>query len=136
MREHVTILGVLYVVLGGLGFLIAITALLLFGGLAGVVGLVAREEPDALVAVPILGGLGVILFLVFVALAIPGIVTGLGLLKLKPWARFLGIVLSVLNLLNVPLGTLVGAYGLWVLLSPEGEALFGPSSPESSSGAD
>jgi hypothetical protein len=42
----------------------------------------------------------------------------------RPWARVLGIVLCILGLLHLPFGTIVGVYGLWVLFSPETEALF------------
>jgi len=50
--------------------------------------------------------------------------TGFGLLTFEPWARVLGIVLSALNLINVVVGTLLGAYGLWVLLNKDAERLF------------
>ena len=42
--------------------------------------------------------------------------------------RIVTIVLSTLNLMKMPIGTLVGAYGLWVMLSIETEELFRPSS--------
>ena len=58
------------------------------------------------------------------AFALPGLAAGYGLLKFKPWARIVGIVLSALKLINVPLGTILGAYGLWVLLSKDTERLF------------
>ena len=59
-----------------------------------------------------------------VVLSLPGIIAGIGLLKLQPWARILAIVISALNLLNVPIGTALGVYGLWVLLQAETERLF------------
>jgi len=43
---------------------------------------------------------------------------------LRPWARVLTIVISAFDLLHVPFGTALGVYGLWVLLSSQGEALF------------
>jgi len=61
-------------------------------------------------------------------LSLPGIVTGIGLLRLRPWARILGIVLSALSLLMVPFGSLLGIYGLWVLLSKDTERLFNAQS--------
>jgi len=124
MRQHVTVLGVLFVVFGALGLIGAIVVLVVFGGAAGIVGIVAHQEPDAAVAVPILGIVGLGLFLVILALAIPEILAGVGLLKFQAWGRLLGIVVSVLNLVKFPLGTVVGGYGLWVLLSNETEALF------------
>jgi len=46
------------------------------------------------------------------------------LIRMRPWARIVGIVLSVLSLMMVPIGTLVGIYGLWVLFSKDTERLF------------
>lgn len=125
MKQHVSILGVLYIVCGGLGIIAAFAFLALFGGAAGIVGLVAQEEPDAAVAVPILGGIGVVISIFIAVLSLPGLVVGIGLTKFRRWARLGGVVLSALNLLNFPIGTALGAYGLWVLLSKETEPLFG-----------
>jgi hypothetical protein len=72
-------------------------------------------------------GLRVILigFAVFnIALAIPSIIAANALFNFQEWARDLLIVISALNILNVPFGPLLGAYGLWVLLSPETDPLF------------
>jgi hypothetical protein len=51
-----------------------------------------------------------------------GIMAGWGLLERQPWARMLAIVLGVLHLLNLPFGTALGIYTLWVLLPAESEA--------------
>jgi uncharacterized membrane protein len=61
-----------------------------------------------------------------VLLAIPNIVAGIGLMRCKPWARPFGMVLLTFSLLNVPLGTAAGLYGLWVLMSPEADEVFSP----------
>ena len=58
--------------------------------------------------------------------SLPSLITGYGLLNFKPWARIVGIVLSAISLINIPIGTIIGAYGLWVLLSKETEQLFNP----------
>ena len=129
MEQHVKVLGVLYIVLGTLGIVAALVCLLIFGGVAGIIGVAAQEEPDARIAVPIVGAIGVGLFLFLIAVSLPGIIAGVGLLRFRPWARIVTIVLSALNLMNFPLGTLVGAYGLWVMLSRETEPLFRRSSP-------
>jgi hypothetical protein len=65
---------------------------------------------------------------VILILSLPGIVAGVGLLKYRPWARVLTIVLSALNLMNIPFGTILGVYGLWVMLSDAGSRLFAPPS--------
>lgn len=124
MRDHVRILGYLHIVLGALGILGAVAVLVVFGGIAGIVGLASNHDPDALVAVPVLGILGAVIAIFVLLLSLPGLIAGAGLLRFRPWARMLTIVLSALNLLNVPIGTALGVYGFWVLLRPDTEALF------------
>jgi len=129
MAEHVKILGILHVVYGMLGILAGLIIMLVFGGLAGVVS-VADHSGDARVAVPILGGIGAFVFILLLVLSLPGIIAGFGLIERQPWARMLTIVLSALELMSVPFGTVLGIYGLWVLLSPGGEQLFRRPSPQ------
>lgn len=123
MEGHVKALGVLHIVLGALGVIGALIVLLIFGGAAAIVDLKAPQE-DAEVAVPILGIVGGVIGFLILALSLPGIVVGVGLYGLRPWSRILGIVISALDLLHVPLGTVVGIYGLWVLLNSETERMF------------
>jgi hypothetical protein len=132
LEQHVKVLGVLYIVLGALGIVAAIFCLLIFGGAAGIVGIVAHHEPDARIAVPILGAIGVGVFLFLLVVSLPGIIAGYGLIHFRPWARILAIVLSALNLMNFPLGTLIAVYGLWIMLSAETEPLFRRSRPPTS----
>jgi hypothetical protein len=123
MATHVKTLGILHIVLGSIGVLVALLFLLFFGSLAAFVGLTDSSE-GAFMAVPILGGIGGLIFLFVLLLSVPGIIVGIGLLRFSPWARVLGIVVSAVSLLNVPFGTALGVYGLWVLLSTETERLF------------
>ena len=122
METHVKTLGVLHIVFGSLGVLAALAILFLFGGLAGLVGVAGHE--DSSLAVPILGGVGTLIFIILMVISLPGLIAGVGLLQLRPWARILTIVLSVIDLIHVPFGTALGIYGLWVLLSQPGERLF------------
>jgi hypothetical protein len=52
-----------------------------------------------------------------------GLSAAYGLYKKRPWGRILAIVDSTISLFSFPLGTLLGAYGLWVLL-PQDAALY------------
>lgn len=125
MQDHVKILGILRIVWGALGLLGALIVLVIFGGLAGFLGLVAAsEERDAAFVIPLFALLGSFLFLLITVLSLPGIIAGFGILKFRPWGRILGIIVSALDLLNFPIGTAVGVYGLWVLFQKETEALF------------
>jgi hypothetical protein len=123
MRDHVRILGILNIVFGALIILIGLASLLFFGGVAALVVWVA-DASDANVAVPVLGVIGAVIFVVLLLVSLPSIIAGVGLLKYQPWARVLTIILSALNLMNVPIGTALGVYGLWVLLNGEAERLF------------
>jgi hypothetical protein len=123
MRTHVKVLGVLYIALSALGVCAALFLILAFGIAAGSVGMSA-DAHDAAITLPILGLAGSALVAFLLALSLPGIITGIGLLKFSPWARILGIVLGILHLLYFPFGTALGIYALWVLFNKETERLF------------
>jgi hypothetical protein len=57
----------------------------------------------------------------FLAGGVLGIVTGWGLLERQSWARMLAIVLGCFSLVEMPLGTALGIYTLWVLLPAQSE---------------
>jgi hypothetical protein len=122
VTTHVRVLGVLHIAFSAIGLVFAIVLLLVLGGTVGLVG--ASGDADAQFAIPVIGITGMALVAVTIALSVPGLVVGIGLLKFRPWARILGIVLSIFDLIWVPLGTVIGAYGLFVLFSKESERLF------------
>jgi hypothetical protein len=71
---------------------------------------------------PFVNGLMHFIGLAFLGGAILSLMAGWGLLERQPWARMLAIVLGVVHLINVPFGTALGAYTLWVLLPAESES--------------
>ena len=75
-------------------------------------------------AIPILSIVGAFLVVFLFAFSLPAIVTGIGLLYFKSWARVFGIVLSAIALLGFPWVTILGIYGLWVLFNKDTERLF------------
>lgn len=87
------------------------------------IGVAVREAE----ATPILTVVGLAMAGLFVVLAIPGLAAGLGLLARKSWGRILAIVVAVLNLVNFPIGTVVGLYVLWVLLQDAAAGYFAPA---------
>jgi hypothetical protein len=125
MDTHVKVLGVLQIALSAFGLCGAFVLMLVFGGTMGLVG--ASGDPDAQIALPILGITGAALVIFLLALSIPGFVIGIGLLKRRPWARIAGIVISILGMMAIPFGTVLGIYGLWVLFSKDTERLFTPA---------
>ena len=63
---------------------------------------------------------------VFLGLSVILICGGIGLRRLKPWARVLAGILSSLGLLGFPLGTLINGYILYLLFSTKGRMVFSP----------
>jgi hypothetical protein len=123
MDTHVKVLAVLNIALSAFGLMAAVFLMLALGVAGTIVG--ANADPhDAAIALPIIGLTGTALVTFLLIVALPGIAAGIGLLKYKPWARILAIVLSVINLIHIPFGTVVGIYGLWVLFNKETEAMF------------
>ena len=116
LDSHITILGALYIAFSVLGILLALgLSMAIIGG-----GLISGDR-DAVTATTLVGGClgGLLLFI-----SLPGLVGGIYLMKRRRWARILVLVLGFLNLLNIPLGTLLGAYTIWVLLKPEADEAF------------
>ncbi len=130
MTTHVKVLGGLYIALSSIGLFAALILAFAVGTASGIVG-IAAEPGDAAVALPIIGFAGTALVVFLVVVSLPGLIAGIGLLKGRPWARILGIIVAVLNLIHIPIGTIVGIYGLWVLFNGETERLFSnaPSTP-------
>ena len=123
METHVKVLGVLFIALSALGTLAGLMVASVFS-VAGVATAASASGRDAAIALPIIGLAGTALSVFLLAVSLPGLAAGIGLLKFKPWARILAIVLSVLQLFNIGIGTIIGVYGLYVLLSEEGARLF------------
>ncbi|MCP4640704.1 MAG: hypothetical protein GY851_09740 [bacterium] len=125
METHVKILGVLYIVLNGLTLLtIALLALLFF--VFGVSALAMEGTEEMAIGLGVTGLVGGLVMAFCVAIALPGFITGFGLLGFKPWARVLAIVLGALGLLQFPFGTALGIYTLVILLKDETGQLFSP----------
>lgn len=61
---------------------------------------------------------------VYLILGPAGIYFAMELRRCKSWARGVAVVLSAIGLLGVPLGTLLHAYFLWLLLSEQGQIVF------------
>jgi hypothetical protein len=75
-----------------------------------------HDRPD--VPVAFLHVLFMFLGTVILIKAVASIAVGVGFLQRQTWARSLGLVLAFISLLNVPFGTAVGIYTIWVLMSP------------------
>ncbi|MCE7989382.1 MAG: hypothetical protein DYG89_50160 [Caldilinea sp. CFX5] len=116
LGQHINILAWLHIVghaifliIGGFLF----TLLTSIGAVSG--------DPQALA---ILSVVGTTVGLLLALLALPGMVAGYGLWRRRTWGRYLAIVVGIFNLVNFPIGTVIGAYTLIVLLQSGAEAYF------------
>ncbi|MGD2251340.1 MAG: hypothetical protein PVF70_00325 [Anaerolineales bacterium] len=116
MEKHVTAVGILRMAFSAM---LLLTGLVLFVLLYGVGWVISHRIASTILTVVayLCGG-----FMVLSGL--PGLVGGIALLRKQSWARILVLFVSAIDLLNVPFGTALGAYSIWVLLQPETVSLF------------
>jgi hypothetical protein len=112
VAEHVHLLAILWLVDGALLLIPAIVMAVL----AGIVTSPMAWHRADNIALAIVPGVFTFLCVVFLISAAVRFVAGSGLLKLEPWGRIFALVMAFLDLLQVPLGTALGVYTLFVLL--------------------
>jgi hypothetical protein len=127
MEQHIKVLGILNIVFGSLGALGGIVILIIFGSAYGIVGAVSDFQSGAAIALPVIAVAGGAIAILLLLLSAPAIIAGIGLLQLRPWSKILGIVVSALHIFNIPFGTALGVYGLWVLCSQKSQSCFAES---------
>ncbi len=116
VRTHVKVIAWINIIFG---VLYGIVALLVFTGFFSIGNLVDDDMAEGLLDVS-----GSILGVILLALGLPSLIGGIGLLKYREWARILIIILSILSLFNFPLGTFFSIYSLWVLFRGDAQQLF------------
>jgi Ni,Fe-hydrogenase I cytochrome b subunit len=111
MERHINIVAALHIGLSILGILIGIFVYVLLYFVGDL-----SNDNDAQFILSIIAK---VLVVFMVVLSLPGIIAGIGLFKRKEWARILTLIISVLDLVNFPVGTAVGVYSIWALVQPE-----------------
>ncbi|MHB1355600.1 MAG: hypothetical protein ACYCZF_06455 [Anaerolineae bacterium] len=113
--DGVTLLAILHFFSGGVGIISSLILLLI-----GLMPLMVMRAVPAL-AMLILFFIGAV---VVGAVSILVIFTGVGLLRIRNWARWVTIVLAILSLPAFPFGTVVGGLIIWYLLQDSIAVLF------------
>jgi hypothetical protein len=116
VEKHITILGILHIANSALGLIAALFIFALLNGIGVLTG-----DAEALTILAIVAS-SIALFLL--VLSLPGIIGGIGILHHRQWARILLLVVGILELMNIPIGTALGIYTIWVLLKGETKPLF------------
>lgn len=120
MKKHVTVVGAVRIGVSSLGLFLSLGMYVLFSNL---IDFLPKEEVPEFV-VSFMNYLFMILPVVFGVISILGLVGGIALLSYKRWARIIVIIVSALGCLNIPIGTLIGVYSIWVLMQDETIKLF------------
>lgn len=116
LEGHIPVLGMLHLLGGALFAVIGIFLIIFLSG----IGYVVHDAETF----RILTFVGLTVGTLLIALSVPGMVAGYGLLRRRSWARALALAVGVLNLFNIPVGTLIGAYTLVVLLKTDAHDYF------------
>ncbi|MBZ5685371.1 MAG: zinc ribbon domain-containing protein [Acidobacteriia bacterium] len=114
VQQHVHLLGILWLAMSAFNAVGGIFLLML----GNVLFPHLREMKDVPSDVPVgfLMALFTTLGILVVAKAALGFFAGWGLMQRETWARVLVLVLAFISLFNIPFGTAIGVYTLWVLL--------------------
>lgn len=117
VQAHTHLLGILWLAISAFNSVAGVVLYVLANTLfAHMHELGAPEAPTAFLR-PLLTVIGIFVL----AKAAFGFMAGWGLLQREPWARILTLVLGFISLFNVPFGTAVGVYTLWVLLPQQSQ---------------
>jgi hypothetical protein len=113
VQQHVHLLGILWLAISAFN---AVGAIVLYI-VANTIFATSRTGPPAFLH-PLLTVIGILVL----AKAALGFIAGWGLIQREGWARIVVLVLAFVSLFNIPFGTAVGVYTLWVLLPVQSEA--------------
>jgi hypothetical protein len=119
VQEHVRLVGILWLAYSALalvgGAVVVVVAHTIFGGAFPMHGGPPPEIANWLR--PLLSFIGGLILLKAAA----GFIAGWGLLQRETWARVVALVVGFISLFNIPLGTAIGIYTLWVLLPAQSD---------------
>ena len=119
VREHVRLVGILWMAYSALHVVAGVGAILIAKIVLGhFVHLPSGPPSEVLIWLRPLINLAGWLILLKAAF---GFFAGWGLLQKEEWARPVALVVGFIALLNVPVGTALGIYTLWVLLPSQSD---------------
>jgi hypothetical protein len=122
MRAHLRFTAALFLLAGAFFAVAAVLAPSLFTAAASAIADAGDEGAD--IGAFVIAYTGRAVAIGGAVLAVPSLVCGWGLLRRRPWSRWLGILLAALAVVQFPVGTMLGGYVLWVLLSERFEGWF------------
>ena len=118
VQEHVRLLGLLWLAFSAFNTVAAVILYVLANTLFAHMRELGAPEAQTSFLRPLLSVVAILLL----AKAAIGFVAGWGLLQREKWARIVVLVLAFISLFtNIPFGTALGVYTMWVLLPSDSE---------------
>jgi hypothetical protein len=111
VERHIGILAVLWMVYSALHIIAGLAMITVSRLVLAHIAAAGGEAPPAFVR-PLISFIGIAILVKGVL----GFAAGVGLMQRATWARMLAVVIGVISLINVPFGTALGIYTLWVLM--------------------
>lgn len=122
-RDHNRLLGIFFLINGGLSALGGVLIALIYGGM-GTMMLTSVREREAQTVGGIFIVAAVVIAAFIFAFSVFYLVTGWKIYKEAQSGKILGIIASILCLMNFPLGTALGIYGIWFFFGDMGKAFY------------
>ena len=122
MPSKVNTARIILKVLGWIKIVVAIIFLLIFvfgGALIGTSG-----SQGAVAGGAIFGVVGLVVAIFMAALGVVHIITAKGVADKKNWAKIVGIIIGILDIPNIPIGTILGIFILIGLIGDEADSWF------------
>jgi hypothetical protein len=119
VQEHVHLLGILWLAVSALSSVGGLVLLIVGETLFPHLREMTQVPPD--VPVSFLTSLLTTLGSLILAKAACGFIAGWGLLRHESWARVVALVLAFIALFNIPFGTAIGIYTMWVMLPSQSQ---------------
>jgi len=116
MERHISIVAALHIGLSIIGIILVIFLMVLLFATN-----IFVYDPRAMHILSIIGP--VIVFFVLL-LCVITIIGGVGLFFHKNWARIIILIMSAIDLFNIPVGTAVAVYSFWVLVQEDTAKIF------------
>ncbi len=118
VQEHVRLLGILWMAFSAFNTIGAVVLYVLANTLFARLNNLGAPSASTAFLRPLLSVVAILLL----AKAAAGFAAGWGLLQHEHWARIVAVVLAFVSMItNIPFGTALGIYTMWVLLPARSE---------------
>jgi len=122
-RDHAKILGIIFLIFGGLAVLGIAFGLIFLLGMGGIAIFNTGANGDS-IPIAVVFAIFAVMLVATLFFVIPQLIAGWSLLKGNGKAKGWLMIAAIINILNFPIGTAIGVYALWFAFGDEGKYYF------------